>query len=79
MTRFRIDYRVPNSDPEEYGVEFVEFDDWTGRATDHKGNEIGPVQTITAREWAEDAGYTLADKGPFTVTELKPCRTSITT
>lgn len=31
--------------------------------------EFHDTQTITARQWAEDYGYTLADKGYFTVTE----------
>lgn len=42
----------------------------TGEEAVHEG-EWEATETVTAREWAEDFAYTLADKGSFTVTELR--------
>jgi hypothetical protein len=69
MTRFRIRYRDPESEEDEWRTRHCDFDDWTGRAT-LDGREVGPVMTITAREWAEDLAYSLADKGPYEIEEL---------
>jgi len=55
MARFRIDYIDPQtSEPQ---VVYSEHQD-----------SFDPTH-ITAREWAEDLAYTLADKGRYTVTE----------
>lgn len=67
MPKFLIDYTDPESgEPKQHECE---FEDWTGRAS-IGGKSFGPEQTITARQWAEDLAYSLADKGPFTVTEI---------
>lgn len=68
MTKFKVEYSDPETD--ERKVDFVEFETWVGRATvDEK--EVGPVLTITAKEWAEDYAYTVADKGRYEVTEIE--------
>jgi hypothetical protein len=33
--------------------------------------DIEPTENITAREWAEDHAYSLADKGKFEIEEIK--------
>lgn len=33
--------------------------------------EVLPTGDFTARQWAEDLGYSLADKGPCKITEIK--------
>lgn len=32
-----------------------------------------PTSHITAREWAEDWAYTVSDKGPYKIEELRKC------
>lgn len=42
----------------------------------HTGEDVEVIKeyedttTVSAQEWAEDAAYMLADKGPYTVTEI---------
>lgn len=55
MARFRIDYLDPET--REAQIVYSEHED-----------SFEPMH-ITAREWAEDLAYTLADKGHYTVTE----------
>lgn len=59
MTRLLITY----TDPE------------TGEPAEHIGDYVDTPDTevglITAREWAEDHAYTLADKGWFEIKELR--------
>ena len=55
MTRYRIDYTDPET--REPATEYVEAEDSPG--------------LWTAREVAEDKAYALADKGAYTVTEIK--------
>jgi hypothetical protein len=52
-------FRIQWTDPE------------TGEAQDVE-KEFHDTPTVTAREWAEDWAYTQADKGPSTITEVKP-------
>lgn len=54
MTRFRIEYRHPETD-EAMSIE-EDFED---------------TEEISAKEWAEDYAYTLADKGWYRVTEIR--------
>lgn len=60
MTHFRITY----IDPE------------TGEPAEHEGvyhdspESSDSVVKITAREWAEDHAYTLADKGAYQIKEI---------
>lgn len=68
IAKFRITYRDPETE-EKVSVE-REFHDFVGRAT-LDGKPVGETMKITAREWAEDFGYTAADKGPYTVTEIR--------
>lgn len=68
MAKFCITYRDPETQ-EKVSVE-REFHDFVGRAT-LDGKPVGETMKITAREWAEDFGYTAADKGPYTVTEIR--------
>jgi hypothetical protein len=65
VTRFQIDYTDPETGEQETHI--GDYADWTGRATTAEGVEIGPVLTITAREWAEDHAYMLSDKAMGTV------------
>ena len=61
-TEFKITYRDPKSiTPDSEGdliVESIEFEDSTH------------WPFTTAREWAEDYAYTMADKGWYTVEEV---------
>ena len=64
---FRIDYETSEG---EQAVVTQSFEDWSGRAT-LNGVEVGPVLTITARDWAEDLAYSLTDKkGSYIITEV---------
>jgi hypothetical protein len=56
---FKIAYINPEKEDYEYVVKT--FEDWV---------EDGEVK-ITAEEWAEDLGYTLADKGWYEVELLR--------
>jgi hypothetical protein len=69
--KFQIDYLDPET--QAPCTHIGDYRDWTGRATTAEGVEIGPVQTITAREWAEDHAYMLADKamGSVRITEVR--------
>lgn len=67
MPKFKIEYKDPLT--EERVVEYLEFEDYEGRATLY-GEEVGPVLKISAKEWAEDYAYTAADKGLYKVTEV---------
>lgn len=69
MSRFRIQYTDPET-REECDVE-KEFFDSPGIVTRPDGSTYDSG-TITAREWAEDWAYMMADKGPYTITELRP-------
>lgn len=55
MTIFRISYK----DPE------------TGEAKEVDHNFTATRDGTTAKEWAEDYAYAVADKGWFTIEELK--------
>lgn len=57
MTRFRIEYRDPETN------ELKEVEKECEDSTD--------PHLITAREWAEDHAYMLADKGWYRITEIK--------
>lgn len=59
--KFKIRYDDPETGNRKEVIK--EFDDWTG---DVAGNEM----TISAQAWADDYGYTLADKGWFTATPI---------
>lgn len=68
MTKFLIKYTDPETnEPAEH---VGDYEDWIGRA-EVEGEFFGPVITITAREWAQDHAYALADKGSYTIIELK--------
>lgn len=71
MARFRIDYVDP--DTGEHKTHIGDYEDWTGRAGSAETGFSGPVMTITAREWAQDHAYMLADKamGAVKITELR--------
>jgi hypothetical protein len=71
MPRFLIRYVEPNLPDKCWREVTAEFEDWVGKAKTHDGKEFGPEITITAKQWAEDTAYTLADKGEYVVTELK--------
>ncbi|QDP60529.1 MAG: hypothetical protein Unbinned338contig1000_22 [Prokaryotic dsDNA virus sp.] len=60
MALFLIKFENPETG--EVESETKEFHDWTGRA-EMGGEEVGPVISISAKEWAEDYAYTAADKG----------------
>lgn len=66
MTRFRITYTDPETHEEITLVR--EFGDTSAEITAN-GFKIGP---ISARNWAEDFAYTLADKGRYTIEEVRP-------
>lgn len=59
MPMFRITYQDPETG-EKVSVdkEFVKV---------HEGE-------IAAREWAEDWAYSMADKGPYKIEELRKCQ-----
>lgn len=65
MALFRINYIHPQT--EQPASEEVEFFDVPAG-----GNLKSP---ISAREWAEDYAYSLADKGHYKITELNPKET----
>ena len=67
VTKFRVEWE--DCETGEKHKEIVEFADWTGHAT-LEGKKVGPLLTITAKEWAEDYAYAVADKGPYTVVKL---------
>lgn len=54
--RFRIRYIDPKTQQPE--IRDCEFEDWS---------DVIAGQSITARQWAEDLGYTLTDKGHFQI------------
>lgn len=69
MAKFVIRFDDPETGNRKEVIE--EFSDWTGHAIDGvTGEEVGPAMTVTALEWAQDAGYSYADKGWFTVTPV---------
>jgi hypothetical protein len=69
--RFQIDYLDPET--QEPKTHVGDYEDWTGRALNAAGDEVGPVLTITAREWAQDHAYSLVDKamGSVRITEVR--------
>lgn len=69
VAKFKIEYVEPNLPGEVWRSVEAEFIDWTGRAT-LNGREVGPELYIPALQWAQDAGYSLADKGEYKVTQL---------
>jgi hypothetical protein len=70
VTKFLIRYQEPNLSTEVWREATVEFEDWRGKAVDHSGNEIGPEFFISAKTWAEDFAYAVADKGIYEIKEL---------
>lgn len=67
MPLFRITYIDP--DTQEQVTVRERYED--SPATEEIPGFTVAHKFISAREWAEDAAYSYADKGPFTVTQLK--------
>ena len=67
MPKFKITYY--DLETNNMVEEIAEFHDFRGRATQY-GKPIGPELHITARESAEDYGYSLSDKGHVDVEEI---------
>ncbi|AMB48380.1 hypothetical protein [Methylobacterium sp. AMS5] len=65
MKRFRITYADPET-REDITIE-REFGD-TPREVTTNGFVVGP---ISARTWAEDFAYALADKGSYKIEEIR--------
>ena len=57
MPRFKIEYRDPETDKVE--VDYCDFED------------SHDPHFISAKQWAEDRAYMLADKGWYQVEEVK--------
>lgn len=66
--RFRITYRDPETG--EQAQHIGEYADTPGVVAFGDGS-TRDVGTVTAREWAEDHAYSLADKGPYQVEEIR--------
>lgn len=67
------EFEITYTDPET-GLEVVvvkEFEDTVAKNSNPKivNGEINV--NISAEEWAEDYAYMIADKGPYTIRELK--------
>lgn len=68
MTRFLITYTDPETgEPAEH---IGNYDTTPGIVTDNSGKVLSEGPPISAREWAEDHAYMLADKGAYTIKEL---------
>ncbi len=65
---FEITYTDPETEQEVVVVE--EFEDTDSEITGPLFDKPKKIK-ISAREWAEDYAYMLADKGPHTVREIK--------
>lgn len=68
VKRFRIHYRDPASETGEWKTVTESFSDTPAGTDDATGFKY---PAIIAREWAMDFAYTLADKGPYEITEIK--------
>lgn len=67
MTRFLISYTDPETgEPSEHVGEYLE----TPGIVTHPNGKTYDVGPISAREWAEDHAYMLADKGDYIIKEL---------
>ena len=64
--KFKIEYTDPKTG--ELVEDVVEFSDTPAGVCPKTGFEYG---AISAEEWAEDAVYSAADKGPHKITLLK--------
>lgn len=67
-TRFKITYADPETgEPAEH---VGDYEPTFNGKIESAGRVIGRF-SMTAREWAEDHAYALADKGPYTITEVR--------
>lgn len=72
MTRFRIEYTVPGT--EDRAVVEQDFEDTPPSGVIPGFNDIAH-NGISARQWAEDYAYTLADKRmDYKITEIQQCK-----